>query len=282
MTPLARGCTVSALLYVAAMPELAEVEFNRKQWDAGLGAKVLRIHLHERARVFLGTDTSALRAALGGALLQGSEAHGKRMLFHFSRGGWLGVHLGMTGRLRAHTPAYQPARHDHLVLFQARRALVFADPRQFGRVQFQAGQQAPGWWQELPPTVTGPGFTREAVTAFLNRHARLPIKGALLLQTGFPGIGNWMADEILWRIGVSPRRPAGQLSPAQRDRLWRTVRWVSQRALATVGVDYSNLPRGWLFHERWSGKGECPRHRQALKRESIGGRTTAWCARCQK
>jgi formamidopyrimidine-DNA glycosylase len=212
----------------------------------------------------------------------GSEASGKQMLFRFSGGGWLGLHLGMSGRLRVEKAGFVPARHDHLVLAQARRSLVFCDPRQFGRVRFHHSRQAPGWWERLPPPVTGPHFTLARMASFLDRHGRLAIKGALLLQESFPGIGNWMADEILWRCGLDPRTRAGRLRGPDLRELWRQVRWVSRRALAWVGKDYSDLPPGWLFHQRWSPRGVCPIHGAKLNRAGVGGRTTAWCGQCQR
>jgi formamidopyrimidine-DNA glycosylase len=263
------------------MPELAEVEFQRKNWNVGLRQRVLRVLLHHDKRVFREADALPLRRALTGASYLGSEARGKQMLLRFSDGAWLGLHLGMTGHLRVEGPGFQPGRHDHLVLVQARRALVFTDPRQFGRVRFHRGPHAPEWWRRLPPPVTGPEFTVARMEDFLRRHRRLALKAALLLQAGFPGIGNWMADEILWRARLDPRRPAGDLRGPEFRKLWRNVRWVSARALATVGEDYSDLPRGWLFHERWSAAGVCPKHRLTLSRAMIGGRTTAWCMKCQ-
>ena len=265
-----------------AMPELAEVEFYRKQWNSGLGQKIVAVHLHAAARNFRGTDAGALRELLRGAVLRASEARGKQMLFCFSGGHWLGVHLGMTGQLRTEPAGFAPAKHDHLLLAQPGRALVFSDPRQFGRVRFHHGEAAPAWWTKLPPPVTSPEFTVEAMAAFLHRHQRLPMKAALLLQDGFPGIGNWMADEILWRTGVHPRTPAGRLDRAACRRLWRVLRWVSRRALAIIGKDWSDPPKGWLLHERWTKKGVCPLHKAKLARATIGGRTTAWCAQCQK
>jgi formamidopyrimidine-DNA glycosylase len=264
------------------MPELAEVEYNRKEWDAGLGEKVLRVELHDGKRIFRGTDAWALQTRLAGAVYLGSEASGKQMLFRFSKGGWLGLHLGMTGQLRVEKKGFVPARHDHLVLAQARRSLVFSDPRQFGRVRFHHGPAVPGWWEGLPSPVTGPEFTFARMSSFLGRHERLAVKGALLLQEGFAGIGNWMADEILWRCRLDPRTPTGRLRGRDLRELWCKVRWVSRRALALVGKDYSELPPGWLFHERWSPQGLCPIHRAGLKRALVGGRTTAWCSRCQR
>jgi hypothetical protein len=33
-----------------------------------------------------------------------------------------------------------------------------------------------------------------------------------LVQERFPGVGNWMADEILWRACIHPSKRCGQLS----------------------------------------------------------------------
>jgi len=229
-------------------------------------------------------DPAALRRALTGARLTGSEAAAKQMAFHFSSGAWLGLHLGMSGELRAEPPDFEPGRHDHLVLHTARHALVYADPRMFGRVQFQPGPEAPAWWTGIAPPVLGPDFTVAAVGAFLRRRARSPLKAVLLLQERFPGIGNWMADEILWRAALHPRRPAGSLRPAEVRALWRECRRVCRLALRVIAGRGGPLPPGlndripstWLFTHRWEPGGRCPRTGAPLRRATIGGRTTCW------
>ena len=263
------------------MPELAEVEFFRKQWDAGLGQRIRAVDLQAQTRVFREGDAHALARHLVGRRLLGSEARGKQMLFRFSRGFWLGIHLGLTGKLWVAPPDFQPGKHDLLVLYQARRALVFRDLRRFGRVRWHSGSRPPAWWTRLPPPPTSDSFTLQTLGAFLQRHARLALKAALLLQEGFPGIGNWMADEILWRARLHPARRAGDLDEPARRALWKQTRFVCRAALRHVGEDYSALPRNWLFHQRWGGDGRCPRHGTPLRRARIGGRTTAWCPQCQ-
>jgi len=264
------------------MPELAEVEYYRKQWHAGAGDKILAVKLHSQTRVFRGTNVGLLRRALPGTPLASSETHGKQMLFRFSNHLWLGLHLGMTGKLRAEKPDYEPAPHDHLVLYQTTRALVFTDPRQFGRVRFHQGIDPPTWWSSLPIQLTSAEFTPTVMRAFLQRHGRLPIKAALLLQNGFPGIGNWMADEILWRARVNPQTPVRQLQNTEIKNLWQKLRFVCREAVRNIAGALSDPPRGWLFHERWRRQGNCPRDGIMLARETIGGRTTAWCPKCQK
>ena len=203
------------------MPELAEVEYYRKVWDGGLRRTITRVALHGEKRLFRGADVARLAEQMPGAKLLGSEARAKQMLFRFSLDLWLGVHLGMTGKLRVEPPDFVPSRHDHLVLFQKRHALVFSDPRMFGRVLFHEGRAAPAWWTALPPAVTAPEFTPDLVQAFLARRARLAVKAALLVQSAFPGVGNWMADEILWRAKIAPGALCGTLTKARTTALWR-------------------------------------------------------------
>src|SRR5271165_7418551 len=212
----------------------------------------------------------------------GSEGHGKQMLFRFSRGASLGIHLGMSGLLRVEVAGISPGKHDHLVLFQKERSLVYSDPRMFGRIRLALGKGAPEWWRNLPPAVTSPAFTRAVLGERLRRGRLSPVKAALLDQTLFPGVGNWMADEIIWQIKVHPATHAGDLSASQQHDLWRTSRAICRTALRTIGVDWSEPPKNWLIHRRWQKGGRCPRDGTLLDHGTIAGRTTAWCPVCQK
>jgi formamidopyrimidine-DNA glycosylase len=269
------------------MPELAEVEFYRRKWNAGVGASVTGVAVHGEKRLFRRADVAALEHRLPGTKYLSSEAHGKQMAFRFSKNIWLGIHLGMTGELRVEPPDFKPARHDHLVLFQRERSLIFRDPRLFGRVLYYCGKGVPPWWSGLPPQILSKEFTLARLKERLRRHRSLPLKAALLDQATFPGIGNWMADEILWQARIHPRTRAGELSDAQMRQLWRTTRTVTKRAIASVAKssdshDFGDPPKGWLFHQRWRRGGMCPRDGTPLRHETIGGRTTAWCPQCQE
>jgi formamidopyrimidine-DNA glycosylase len=264
------------------MPELAEVEFFRKQWDSGLGQKIISVQLHPRKRIFRGSDPRKIVEHVTGRRFLRSYARGKQMLFEFSAGNWIGIHLGMTGKLRTEPAEFRPEKHDHFVLQQAHQALVFRDARLFGRVRFHHGKTEPKWWQTGGPEITSDKFDRAFLHAFLDRHARAPIKAVVLMQNGFAGIGNWMADEILWRAKIAPSVSASALSAAQRARLLRETRFVASESLRIIGPDFSDPPPDWLIHQKWKRDGVCPRHRSSLRKGTIGGRTTAWCPRCQK
>jgi formamidopyrimidine-DNA glycosylase len=269
------------------MPELAEVEYIRKQWNPGLGHRIDQVLLHPKARIFRGTDTAKLVHALTGATLERSEARGKQMLFVAGKKGsknhgWLGVHLGMTGELRIEPPDFEPAKHDHLILCQAKHALVFEDPRLFGRILFAESADAPAWWAKLPPDLLSSEFTSKALAEFLKRRARAPLKAVLLMQERFPGIGNWMADEILWRAGIHPKQAAGSLNTGKTKALWLSIRWVCRESLRIIGKNYDDPPDSWLFNHRWQKGGTCPRTGAKLQHATIGGRTTCWSPARQK
>ena len=264
------------------MPELAEVEWFRKQWNPGIGHQIIDVKAHTRKYVFRGTDGDALRENLIGQKPLRSRRSGKQMLFEFSGGNWLGMHLGMTGKTHIEPADFRAAKYDHLVLYQQLRALVFTDPRQLGQVRFHHGKNKPDWWKDRPPEIDSSGFDRKLFDLFLDRHSKAPIKAALLMQNGFPGIGNWMADEILWRAQVLPSKRIRKLTAQERAAIFRTTKWVVRRSLETLGQDFSDPPKDWLIHQKWKRGGICPIHRTLLKHATVAGRTTTWCAKCQK
>jgi formamidopyrimidine-DNA glycosylase len=273
------------------MPELAEVEFFRKRWhQAAVGRRIVNVLTHDTKKLLRELDLPAFRRALIGAKFLSSTAAAKQMLFRFSGDAWLGIHLGMSGELSVAPPDHTAGKHDHLVLVTREHALVFNDPRMFGRVLFHQGKTPPAWWTKIAPAILSKAFTVAVVAAFLKRRARAPIKAVLLMQERFPGVGNWMADEILWRAAIHPRRLAGSLTAAETRTLWRECRTVCRLALdaiagrgAKLPRDLNvNIPRTWLFKHRWRKGGRDPKTGTPLAHGVVGGRTTCWSPARQK
>jgi len=207
------------------------------------------------------------------------------MVFRFGSDAWLGIHLGMSGELTVAPSDYTPAKHDHLVLFTKKHDLGSSPTRAcLVGWRFHGGAEPPVWWSRIAPALLSKAFTVAAVAAFLKRRARAPIKAVLLMQERFPGIGNWMADEILWRAAIHPRRAAGTLKSKEVRALWQACRTVARQALAaiagrgdTLPADLNvGIPQSWLFHHRWQQGGTCPKTKTPLAHATIGGRTTCW------
>ena len=204
------------------------------------------------------------------------------MLFIFSGQNWLGIHLGMSGNLRTEPPGFRAGKHDHLVLQQKKQALVFRDARQFGRVRFHHGKAAPAWWAAGGPRFIRRSSARRRCARSLGDTAVRQSRRFFFCRADFPGLATG------WRTRFSGARrsrrgtKAGALSGKKLSALWRSVRFVARASLRTIGRDNSDPPKTWLLHERWKAGGKCPRHGTTLRRATIGGRTTAWCPRCQQ
>jgi formamidopyrimidine-DNA glycosylase len=90
-------------------------------------------------------------------------------------------------------------------------------------------------------------------------------------QAHLAGLGNLLADEVLWRAGLSPFRPAGGLTGAEIRRLHHQL-----RAALTEMAERGGSHTGDLMPARVPG-GKCPRDGHVLRRDKIAGRTTWWC-----
>ncbi|MGB7052982.1 MAG: hypothetical protein WBG41_15570, partial [Acidimicrobiales bacterium] len=98
-----------------------------------------------------------------------------------------------------------------------------------------------------------------------------PLKARLLDQSRVSGVGNLIADEVLWRAGLSPERPAGSLSDTEVRRLRGQITRTIARLLGRGGSHLTSI----MEHRRPGGR--CPRDGAALVQATIGGRTTWWC-----
>lgn len=285
------------------MPELAEVELARRIWEPGTGQRIVAVDSHPHARVYRDTPASILESTLPNSFIVSSRTHGKRLLFSFgdrspckSTGAHptthLEIHLGMSGRLFLAGPDHEPTKHDHFILRTTRLGLVYSDYRQFGRVLLHQPCLDP--WTELPVEVLDPEFTIACLRRLTARRRGTTLKALLLDQTVFPGVGNWMADEICWRL---PCHPGIRLQALDLARLRTVSRQVCRGALRHVADKNAPLdrargfspgryveqvpPRSWLFQHRWKAGGCCPRCHSSLARGTIATRTTAWCPTCQ-
>lgn len=285
------------------MPELAEVELARRHWALALGETIMAIETHPRTRVFRNCPAATLAARLSGTTLDATRAHGKRLFFSFSpsRGQQspapslhLELHLGMAGRLFAADPGYVAEKHDHFLLRSSNHSLVYSDYRQFGGLKLHESSDP---WAALPPQILDRGFSLRSLTALLTRRPRVALKALLLDQSAFPGVGNWMADEICWRLPTHPATPVGRLDPAALRTTARTVCRGALKHIADKNLtlpmsspegfapgSYVHLlpPRSWLFQHRWKPGGSCPRCQTSLARANVASRTTAWCPQCQR
>ena len=260
------------------MPELPEVEFARSVIQrAALGRPISDVDDTD-AYVCRPHRAGDIRAALLGRRLTAANRRGKTMWCDTGGGPALGIHLGMSGKIviadrdgheidggdywegRRQPGDYRWARFT--VTFADGGRLLLVDPRRLGRVRLDPPLEGLG---PDAATITGEAFVR-AVTG-----GTAPVKGRLLDQHLIAGIGNLLADEILWQARVHPARPGDEITAAEVGRLLGATRDAVRSALRDGGVH--TLP---IIAQR-RADGRCPRDGAPMTHGTVAGRTTWWC-----
>ena len=271
------------------MPELPEVETTRRGLELLLrGHTILVARVHNRSlRWPVPHDLTHL---LPGQTVQAVERRSKYLLLRCTAGTLL-VHLGMTGHLRV-VPAVEPLRkHDHVeLLLDDGRALRFNDSRRFGAMLWTAADPlAHPLLQELGPEPFAAAFNAASLLRRA-RGRRVAVKPFLMDARTVVGIGNIYASEALFRAGIDPRRPAGQIGATRYARLVSAVRAVLAEAIAAGGTtirdftDSSGQPGYFRISLRvYDRAGEpCVACGTLIRLVRLGQRSTYFCPRCQR
>ncbi len=278
------------------MPELPEVERARRLIErvAG-GQRIDHVTCARDAIVFDGVTPTRMRRALTGRTVDAAERRGKHLWLELDHRPWPTFHLGMTGDFRtrdeapiqlASSPrvetAVWPPRFTKIHLTLADGAeLVMTNKRRLGRIRLKDDPQS-----EAPINALGfdPLLDLPSPAQFADLLGRRSgvIKAVLLDQSFAAGVGNWIADEILFQAKVDPRRRADALTAAEVRRLRTKLRHVITVAV-DANADKTRFPKGWLFHRRWGRDGEATTARgEPIQHLTLGGRTTAWVPSVQR
>jgi formamidopyrimidine-DNA glycosylase len=223
-----------------------------------------------------------MAARLAGRRIAGIRRYGKFILISLSGGGYLLLHLGMTGRLLL---GGTPGKHTHAIITLDRGVLQFDDSRQFGAVEVH--EDFPARLERL-----GPEPLEMAGADFANalRGRRTRVKALLLDQTFVRGVGNIYADEALFRAGIHPLAPSARLRRDRALRLHQALAEVLTEAIAAGGSSISDYVdadgRQGLFqvsHRVYQRTGEpCVNCGAAIRRLLVAQRSSHFCPRCQK
>jgi formamidopyrimidine-DNA glycosylase len=245
------------------VPELPDVESARKQIEAGgLGRRIAAV---EDGDTYVSRPHAPgeIADALVGRELVAVHRRGKSMWIETSdEGPVLGLHLGMAGRIAIDEEPSDRGWDRFVVHFADGGRLALRDRRRLGRARLEPDIEALG-----PDAADVPrGQFRELLA-----RSRAPIKARLMDQAVMAGVGNLMADEILWRSRIDPRRPAADLDEDEADRVWRDMRTIIRMSVRRGHAGVTEL-----MAERHRG-GHCPRDGAELERGTVGGRTTYWC-----
>jgi formamidopyrimidine-DNA glycosylase len=262
------------------MPELPEVEIYRRYFQThGLGRPVADVDVRD-PRILDEVTPRTFEKRLRGRTFTATRRHGKH-LFVPTDGEWsLHLHFGMTGDLLAYRDAEAEPSFPRVVFtFDDGGYLAFDDMRLFGVVGTLRDVDAFIREKKLGLDPLRPEFTARAFREAL-RNRRGAIKPLLMGQRVVAGLGNLYVDEVLFRIGVSPKRGAEELTDAELAALYRTTRKVLKDAIQ-INESGARYPRSFFLPHRGERE-SCPKCGGLLRCEVIGGRTTYWCPKHQK
>jgi formamidopyrimidine-DNA glycosylase len=263
------------------VPELPEVETYRSQAEKVVGRRIESAEAPD-AWFVKGTAPEEVVAAVVDRRVEAARRIGKLLVLDLDDGHRLGLRFGMTGRLLVDgtasidrleysSPRSNPAWDRFRLVFDDGGDLRIRDPRRLGGVSLDPDEGRLG----VDALALRPGSGLGQLAAALGT-STAPLKARLLDQARIAGIGNLVADEVLWRAGLDPARPAGSLTPDEVDRLEREIVATLGDLMARGGSHTGDLRLGATTD------GLCPRDGTPLLRRRIGGRTTISCPRHQK
>lgn len=266
------------------MPELPEVEaVCRNVRRDALGARVVQFRV-TRPNVVRPQDPAQVEAAIEGARLEGVDRKGKNILLQFSGGMVLHTHLRMTGNLYVIPDVrFRVATARAWFELEGGRGLIFDDPRNLGRMRLYANGEA---FEDIGIEPLSPEFTAEWLAARAAK-SRKPAKLFLMDQAHIAGLGNIYAAEALYRAAIDPRKAIGRVRRPKLDALHAAIVAVLSEAVDSAGLAYS---KPGVFNEAeefdcavYDREGEpCRRCGRKIKRFPQGGRSTYFCAGCQR
>jgi formamidopyrimidine-DNA glycosylase len=258
------------------VPEILEVELYRALAEKALFREIVKVWMVDARYGRGGTTPRRLTMALVGHSFTEARRRGKLLLLDGDGGPTLGVRFGMTGGLVVdHQEAldrllYGPGVFDAKWVrarfdFADGGHLALHDPRRFGSLELAPDEDRLG-----PDALTATLPQLRAALGVSSAVAAAPLKARLLDQARLAGVGNLLADEMLWRASLNPERRTALTEPelaALHKAMRATLRQLGRRGGSHMGD---------LMEER-KREGHCPRDGSAMRRSTVGGRTTFWC-----
>jgi len=272
------------------MPELPEVEYGRKVAEKSCAKKVIQeVHCDNDSIVFENKLPAEIKRALVGRRVLEICRRGKFLWFELDKTPWPIFHFGMTGSF--HTPdqptiqlesgptvesSQWPPRFTKIRLVMDDGCeLAMTNSRRLGRIRL-----SPNPLED--PSIAKLGFDplidMPALESFQESLGKRKgnLKGLLLNQSFAAGVGNWIADEVLFQAGIAPTRRANTLGAEESLNLYDALTKIVKTAVE-LDADKSRFPNTWLFHHRWGQNQEAQTAEgETIEFAQIGGRTTAW------
>lgn len=277
------------------MPELPEVEAARRAVEEHCcGKRITKAIIGDDDKVIEGVSPAELQKALVGKRVVAAHRKGKNMWLELDTPPFPSFQFGMTGavyikgvnvtkykRSAVNANDEWPSKFSKVyVELDDGIEMSFTDKRRLARVRLLENPEVVPPISELGPDALLELLPEEDLINRLSKK-KIAIKGLLLDQSFIAGIGNWIADEVLYQARIHPMQPASALSKESCKSLHKCIKEVIGKALE-VGADSSQYPENWIFHSREKKPGKAFVDGKKIDFITVGGRTSAYVPDLQK
>ncbi|XP_050379763.1 formamidopyrimidine-DNA glycosylase isoform X2 [Argentina anserina] len=276
------------------MPELPEVEAARRAiHDNCVGKKITKAIVAEDSKVIDGVSHADFEASLLGKTIVSANRKGKNMWLELDSPPFPSFQFGMAGAVYIKGVAVTkykrsavkdtdewPSKYSKVfVQLDDGLEFSFTDKRRFAKVRLLKDPTSVPPISELGPDALLEPMTEDVLFASLSKK-KISIKALLLDQSFISGIGNWVADEVLYQARIHPEQSSATLSKECVEALHKSIKEVIEFAVQ-VDAESIHFPREWLFHFRW-GKRPGKVNGKKIEFITVGGRTSAFVPELQK
>lgn len=218
-----------------------------------------------------------------------------------SRGRWLFLPLEpgyvlvlgeCGGKLRYHAPGAALPKKYHLLLSFADGSSLSLMTQMWGAMELyaQGEEQQRQYIRDMRPTPVDAAFTFAYFTTLIDeclQGEKRSAKGLLTQEQLIPGLGNAIAQDILFRARLHPRHPLAELSPLQRRALYDAIRATVADVIAQGGrndeTDLFGRPGGYTRVMDKNAVGQpCPACGAPVEKIQYLGGACYVCPRCQR
>ena len=262
------------------MPELPEVDSYR----TGLAPTMTGWEI-KGGKTLWKNASNADFSSITNQKITGLDRRGKYLIINLNKSNII-IHLRMTGRIDltdGETPKYTTVEID----FINKKKMCLVDYRKFGKVWIVTDIESVVGHIGIEP-LSKEFTSKEFMSMIAKRKGTL--KPLLLNQQFIAGIGNYLADEILFRASLHPLRTADTLDQKEIKELYLSIRHIIRKSISFGGTTFLTFrgPEGkkgefWkkLQVFRKTGK-PCPHCKRPITRIVVGQRSTHLCENKQK
>ncbi|XP_062022147.1 formamidopyrimidine-DNA glycosylase isoform X3 [Rosa rugosa] len=305
------------------MPELPEVEAARRAIEENcVGKKITKVIVADDSKVIDGVSRADFEASLLGKTIVSAHRKGKNMWLQLDSPPFPSFQFGMAGAVYIKGVAVTkykrsavkdtdewPSKYSKVfVQLDDGLEFSFTDKRRFARVRLLEDPTSVPPISELGPDAFLEPMTVDQLLASLSKK-KISIKALLLDQSFISGIGNWVADEVLYQARIHPEQSSATLSKECVGALHKSIKEVIEYAVQVdaasthfpcewlfhfrwgkrpgkinveVGADSDQYPSNWIFHSREKKPGKVLVDGKKINFITVGGRTSAFVPELQK